>query len=106
MEDSIAVEERVQVDYSAISHQIVEFCGQFNNNVWNDQEDVDIFVSDLFENKFHLAKEYDVLVFGFIAEDATCLFNVRISESFKKDYYLEESIETENFLVQHVLMDY
>ena len=78
MKYSIAIEEWVQVDYITILHQIVGALWHFNKTACNSQEDVDVFVSTLFINKFHTVKEWDALVFGFIDENVVHLFPMRI----------------------------
>ena len=67
MEDAAVVEEHIQTDYSSIPRQIIGVCRHCNNTEIKNQEDADMLSSDLFENKFHLAKECDMLAFGFIS---------------------------------------
>ena len=88
MQISIAIKQRIWIDYSNATNKIIRTCQNCNNTTYNDQEDADIF-SSLFNDKFNVDNECAALVFDFIDEYVTHLFPKHVSASSKKNIILK-----------------
>ena len=100
--DGVAVDRRVNVDFSQVPHQFTGGCLHWKNADFVTFEDASRVERDLCrectdENEdegMHFAQEVEVWCLGLNCRELTFLFPVALIPTCKKDYFLGQSTST------------